>query len=356
MIAQLTRFLDNLTGRGEAAVTVPPLDGALRPNRALDDAPVRHPLAEVEDLAVAGGILHAAAGPVLWQLRDGAWHEAARFDAAIAALAAMTGDTLAVALDDGRVVLRDPAGDRVHDTGLACITAMAPSGAALLITNGSDSHAADAWQRDLMTRNASGSLWRLDPATGTQDRIAGDLAWPAGVIADADTIVVAEAWAHRLIRIDPAAPARHQVLQHDLPGYPGRISPATQGFWLAIFAPRSQLVEFVLREPGYRRDMLAQVAPEHWIAPRLRAGRSFYEPLQGGGVKQLGRLKPWAPTFSAGLCVRLDAGFHPVASLHSRADGQTHGITRALDHDGMTYAAAKGDGLVVALPQNGPTP
>ena len=34
MIGGLTRALDNLFGRGEAAVTVPPLDGALRPNRA----------------------------------------------------------------------------------------------------------------------------------------------------------------------------------------------------------------------------------------------------------------------------------------------------------------------------------
>ena len=88
-----------------------------------------------------------------------------------------------------------------------------------------------------------------------------------------------------------------------------------------MFAPRSQLVEFVLREPAYRRRMMAEVPRPFWMAPKLRSGRSFYEPLQGGGVKHLGILKPWAPTLSCGLCVRLDRNCSSRASLHSRADG-----------------------------------
>ena len=36
----------------------------------------------------------------------------------------------------------------------------------------------------------------------------------------------------------------------DLPAYPGGSALAGDGYWLALFAPRSQLVEFVLREPG----------------------------------------------------------------------------------------------------------
>ena len=40
-----------------------------------------------------------------------------------------------------------------------------------------------------------------------------------------------------------------QAVLSDLPAYPGRIAPARDGgFWLALFAPRNQLVEFVLRE------------------------------------------------------------------------------------------------------------
>ena len=37
----------------------------------------------------------------------------------------------------------------------------------------------------------------------------------------------------------------------ELPGYPARLSPAQDGgFWLAVFAGRTQLIEFVLREPA----------------------------------------------------------------------------------------------------------
>ena len=119
---------------------------------------------------------------------------------------------------------------------------------------------------------------------------------------------------------------------------------------MAVFAPRSQIVEFVLREPAYRSRMMAEVPRPLWIAPKLRSGRSFYEPLQGGGVKHLGMLKPWAPTLSAGLCVGLDRNFQPRISLHSRADGAVHGVTAVAEHDGHLFAAARGDGVVVAVP------
>jgi len=72
--------------------------------------------------------------------------------------------------------------------------------------------------------------------------------------------------------------------------------------------------------------------------------------LQGGGVKHLGVLKPWAPTLSAGLCVGLDDGFQPRVSLHSRADGAVHGVTAVAEYDGQLFAAARGDGVVVAVP------
>ena len=39
-----------------------------------------------------------------------------------------------------------------------------------------------------------------------------------------------------------------------LPVYPSRLAAAAGGgFWLTAFAARTQLVEFVLREPAYRR-------------------------------------------------------------------------------------------------------
>jgi hypothetical protein len=77
---------------------------------------------------------------------------------------------------------------------------------------------------------------------------------------------------------------------------------------------RSQLQEFVLREDRYRREMMATIDPEFWIAPALSSGRSFKEPLQAGGVIRLGIHKPWAPTRSYGLILRLDADAQPCGA------------------------------------------
>jgi hypothetical protein len=171
-------------------------------------------------------------------------------------------------------------------------------------------------------------------------------------------LVVSVAWKHRLVRLDFARPSRPPQVQYaDLPAYPGRIARATDGYWLALFAPRSQLVEFILREPAYRKRMLAEVPESFWVAPKLRSGRSFYESLQGGGVKHLGKLKPWALTMSAGLCVKLDHSLQPRFSLQSRADGQTHGVTSMAEHRGQLFVAAHGDGVIVSLPLRGvPSP
>ncbi len=118
--------------------------------------------------------------------------------------------------------------------------------------------------------------------------------------------------------------------------------------WLALFAPRSQLIEFVLSEERYRRRMIDEIDAEYWVAPCLRSGRSPLEPTQQGGVKQLGVLKPWSPSRSYGLIARLDRAFRPTASLHSRTNGRRHGVTSCLVSEGRLYFTAKGDGIVAS--------
>ncbi len=353
MIGGLIRIFDNVLGRGEAAVTVPPLDGAFRPNRMLDDASTRIRLEDVDGLAVVSGEVVASAGNTILSLaEDGAVRVLKTFEAVVTALADVGGGIAASLATGGIAVEGGAYGGRRYGAGdgLGCMTALAASGRHLYVANGSaTNHAAD-WQRDLLERNASGSIWRIDLESGASERIADGLAWPAGLAIDAEGPVYSEAWKHQLARIDPARPGRPKVLQSDLPGYPGRISPAADGYWLALFAPRSQLVEFVLREPAYRKRMMAEVPQPFWVSPRLRSGRSFYESLQGGGVKHLGLLKPWAPAMSAGLAAKLDLAFHPRFSLQSRADGRTHGVTAAVEHGGRVVIAARGDGVVVSLP------
>lgn len=355
MIGALARALDSLLGRGEAAVTVPPLDGAFRPNRRLDEATTRLPLDNVDCLAVVAGELVASAGDAVFTLTgEGGWTQRRLYGSDVACIAPVGEDGLAVALANGYIVVEggrfDGKKSRI-DAGVGCITAIAASGSHLYVANGSAAHAPSGWQADLLQRNASGSIWRLDLESGASACVARDLAWPAGIALDGDSLVFSEAWKHRLVRLDLAGGSKPQVLHADMPGYPGRLSRAVAGgFWLAVFAPRSQLVEFVLREPAYRTRMMAEVPQPFWVAPKLRSGRSFHEPLQGGGVKHLGLLKPWAPTMSAGLCVRLDNDFRPRSSLHSRADGATHGVTSVVEHEGHVFAAARGDGVVVSLP------
>ena len=353
MIAVLSRAFDNLLGRGEAAVTVPPLDGAFRPNRVLDEARSRVPLADVDCLAVQGGSLVAAAGESIHSLApDGKWARRKSYGSAIACIATAGPESLAVALDNGDLLIEGGAFDgrryRV-DAAAGCITALAVRDGALYFANGSAANANGDWQRDLLERNASGSIWRIDLESGAGTRIIGGLAWPCGLALDQSGIVASEAWKHRLVRIDHQGQIVREMLA-DVPGYPGRLSASADGWWLAVFAPRSQLVEFVLREPAYRRRMMAQVPQPFWVAPKLRSGRSYYEPLQGGGVKHLGLLKPWAPTMSFGMCVGLDAAFQPRLSLQSRADGAVHGVTSVIEHEDEVIAAAHGDGVVVRMP------
>jgi hypothetical protein len=274
------------------------------------------------------------------------------FGSDIAALCTFSDDALAIALTNGEIVIDGGPfdGRRYSAGGVTCITALAGIGAELYVANGSASNPTVAWQRDLLERKATGSIWRIDLANGSANKIADGLAWPAGLALDSGGLVFSEAWKHRLVRIGPARRSQLQILHADLAGYPGRIAPASDGYWLALFAPRSQLVEFVLREPAYRTRMMAEVPQPYWVAPKLRSGGSFYESLQGGGVKHLGMLKPWAPTMSAGLCVKLDRDFQPRSSLQSRADGRAHGVTSVVEHRDQVFVAARGDGVVVSLP------
>jgi hypothetical protein len=153
-----------------------------------------------------------------------------------------------------------------------------------------------------------------------------------------------------LSRISRGAAGRSAPVLENLPAYPSRLSRSADGaIWLALFAPRSQLVEFVLSETRYRRRMVEEIDPDFWMAPSLRSGQSPLEPTQQGGVRQLGVLKPWSPSRSYGLVARLDAAYRPFASFHSRANGRRHGVTACLAFQGRVYFVAKGDGVVASF-------
>ena len=89
------------------------------------------------------------------------------------------------------------------------------------------------------------------------------------------------------------------------------------------------------------------------IAPSLRATGSYLEPLQGGGIKKLGIVKPWAPPRSYGLVVRIDSSGDIVESLHSRVGGSCHGVTAARPAGGRLYIVSKGHSKLLVRAETG---
>jgi hypothetical protein len=351
----LDAILDRVRGR---AITIPPMDGALRPNEALDEAPAVIAIAMPDNLCRAGDrILFSSGERVLALPTTGSPGPVpvAAYGAPVSAIAVSPGGRRAVGLDDGRVIVE--GGDREAQElaareGCGGPTAMAfADGATLLVCHGSATRRPVDWAADLMERNASGSLWRVDLESGQQSCLARHLAYPYGLLLDAagKRVVVAESWRHRLVEI-PLAGGMARPLLADLPAYPARLAPAADGgAWLALFAPRNRLIEMVLRERRYREDMLREIPREHWIAPALSSGASFLEPLQCGGVKTMGIHKPWSPSRSYGLVARLDREMRLVKSFHSRANGRRHGVTSVIAFGNRVLVAAKGGGAILAL-------
>lgn len=344
MIAWISTRIDRFRGRGAYAATVPPMDGALRPNTLLEEAPVLSRLPAPDNLVQFRGQVLLSSGETILALDPdtGSTAEWRRCGAEVTALAVQD-DTLAIGLADGSLILTG-AVERNLKAPSPCITALAPGGAGqVILCIGSSRNPAGEWKRDLLQRNAKGSVWSLNLSDGALTKRADNLAWTAGAALQGDQLVVVEAWAHRLSR-QGSAP-----LITDLPGYPARLSPAPGGWWLAVFAPRNQLIELVLREAAYRDRMMAEIDPAHWIAPTLSPAADFNEPMQGGAIRTHGIIKPWAPTRSYGLLVRLDDQFRPVASYHSRADGRFHGVTSALALGNRVLVASQGGNAVLSL-------
>jgi sugar lactone lactonase YvrE len=345
-------ILDIFRGK---AVTIPPMDGALKPNTALDDAPAVLDIPAPDNLCADGDRLLFSSGDQVLALdpKSGAVAEIHRFDALVTALAVSSAGDLAIGLDNGELGLM-PRNGRPRElpatANLACPTALAFDGAnALYVAQGSARHRPSDWAVDLMSKNAFGSVWRIDlTGQGSTKMVVQGLAFPNGLLADRDSVIVAEGWQHRVVRL--SMNGTQKPILEKLPGYPARLSPAGDGgVWLALFAPRNRLIEFTLMEDAYRTQMMRDVPREYWIAPALASSTSFLEPLQCGGVKTMGIHKPWSPSRSYGLVVKLDAQLHPVASYHSRANGHRHGVTSIAEVGGRVFAASKGGNAILEI-------
>ena len=354
MIAALRETFDRFLGRGDAAITVPIFDGALRPNQSLEQAEVVATLDGAEDLATDGRTLFVAQDRAVLRLDGGNLETIVQFDRPITALAAFPDGAFAVALDGTEVRLVGGARDgrswtKVGDAPFHAVNALAPAADGRLIaTDGSRAYPCAHWKHDLMSLGRSGRVVVLSAADGAATILRDDLEFAFGACEVAGDLWISESWRHRVLSMSKNG--RTTPLIERLPVYPSRLSPAAGGgAWLTAFAARTQLVEFVLRERPYRERMMKEIDPECWIAPRLSSGANHLEPMQGAHLKTMGVLKPWAPPRSYGLVIRLGSDGAALYSFHSRVDGANHGIVAAVEIGDFVYCLAKGPGRVLRL-------
>ncbi len=346
--------------RGNVSLdTLPPLEGALLPNNDLEQAR-EHPAGRLEQpnsLHVDARGVWVASRDLLVQAAPGAsrWTTVAHLPSAVTAMAPIGQSWLIATTADGLFLLGADGGvlQRLEEPGLmpGCVTDLAVgANGDLYAAVGSRSIVASDWHVDLMQKAATGSIWTRPGLVGEWRLVLDNLAWPAGLDVSDGTLTYTEAWAHRVMQMDLDTPGRPRVLARNLPGYPGRIRAAEgSGFWLCVFAMRTQLVEFVLTQDDYRRTMMAEIDPRFWLRPALRTLNTGLVPLQGGGIKKLGQTKPWAPPRSYGLVVHLDDGGEVTRSFHSRAGGSKHGVTGVAEFGGELVACAQGGDAVLIL-------
>jgi len=356
MIAMLSRWKDQLLGRGDAAITVPVFDGALKSNRLIEDARVVAALEAPEDVTTDGRAVFVADGARVLRLNGDRLEEVHRCAGSITALACLPDGGFAIAIEGKEIRVEGGAHhgrqwSAIGAQGFNAVNAITVGRSGrLLVTDGSRERSYGQWKHDLMGLGHSGRVFELTPADGGGRMLAEGLHYAFGACEAGDELWVSESWRHHVIRLAGGGKAPLQAVTDALPGYPSRIAPASDGgAWLTCFALRTQLVEFVLREPAYRVRMMAEIAPEHWIAPALNSGNTFLEPMQGAQLKMMGIVKPWAPPHSYGLVVRLDERGLVRYSLHSRFDGKNHGIAAAAACGDTLYLVAKGNRRLLAL-------
>ena len=354
MMSAIAQWRDRFLGRGDTAITIPIFDGALKPNRLLEQVAQSWALPAAEDIATDGVDVFIAGGSKVMRLNGDATEVVHQFEGRVTALACIAGGGFAVALDGKEVRTigtRQPRRQWKEASGQPFVAVSAlsatPDGR-LLVTDGSSRQSYDRWCHDLMERGRSGRMLELNLEDGLARDIACGLSYAFGVCTGAGGVWVSESWRHRVMKYDDQG--RAEVILDELPAYPSRLTAAPDGgYWLTAFAGRTQLVEFVLREDAFRKRMLAEVDPRYWIAPALSSGSTFLEPLQGAGVKMRGVLKPWAPPRSYGLVMKLSADGTILYSLHSRLDGQHHGVVAAVECRSNLYVLSKGSGKLLRL-------
>src|SRR6202048_3390126 len=151
MISALKNFADRFLGRGDATITVPSFDGALKPNQILENAETVGQFEAPEDLATAAKALDTADAAAVLRLDGSATTEVRRFDRAISALCCLPDGGIAVVLDGREVqVFATPSASSpratIADASFNAIKALSPGAqGSLIATDGSTARPSGPW-------------------------------------------------------------------------------------------------------------------------------------------------------------------------------------------------------------------
>ena len=146
--------------------------------------------------------------------------------------------------------------------------AVGPSGA-VYFTDSSSQRGPDGLYPEMLEGRPHGRLLRYDPATGAVARLLDGLYFANGVAVGPDEsyLLVAETFAYRVTRYWLEGPRAGQTdtFVDNLPGFPDGISYNGDGvFWLALFAPRSALLD-AFNDWPLVRGLLARLPA--WLLP-----------------------------------------------------------------------------------------
>lgn len=326
------------------------LEGILGPNRRLDDAEgiaVQSPNAVC---AGGDGALLFSSGATVRILRQ--WGQPAdlwrSFDRPVTTLARRKDGAVAVGLEDGGLVVCDAAGMALDGWTVpgrlkSVVDCMfLPGGELAVVDNGyaatEDFLSAAPWDE----RHA-GQVVAITPGSDAKV-LASGLHCPMGLAtSDAGELIVTDMERARIIDLTG------KVLRVGFPGYLGRLRKARGGYVLACLGRRDPLIEFLKTESDFVAEMKARIAPKFWIGPRANPDFSHDFPIELGATRLFGEVKPWAPSFSYGLVIELDAALTPVGSAHSRADGRRHFISDAIEWNGHLVAVSRSSGELLRL-------
>ena len=355
MFSFLKDRIDYLFGRGKHSIFVPVMDGALKPNEYLDSIKIIHKQEDVDNLTSNEGTTFFSAKSSVFSISSSKKpKKIISFSNEITAMAVnASGSKLAVSLnDDNIIILVLKTLKEVYRFQEKCVTSMCFNSEALIYTTGSEKFSTAQWQYDLLSNGCSGTVC-INELNGSKKRVLiKELSWPTGITFTGDTtFCISEAWMHRIsfheLRADQTSASKLDKEISKLPAYPGKsfFNISNKELLVCFFAPRNQLVEFILTEEEYKTRMMAEIDPSLWVAPTYRSGKHIREPLQQSGIKTMGYLKPWAPAFSYGLVVRFDKDLKALASYHSRTSGNFHGTTSVIvDNSQNILVTSRGDG------------